>query len=457
MTWNSIRGWLGTLVRLALGVVWIWASVEKLRSPRTFVQAVRAYDATPEWLSKAIGYGLPVLEFCLGVLLVLGIAVRVAAAVSAVLFVVFLIGIIQAAARGLQLSCGCFGGGGQTANTTYTLDILRDIGLLILAAYLVMFAMTRISVEEFLARHDHVPEPSAKRLRSQGGARKYNAMVEARRKQARDRALYLNGSLAIVVILVSVVGIGVQAGRAKIEGSLTATNASVPNGVVYGKKAAATVDIYEDFQCPVCEQFEQDVHANLDKDVTANLAQVRFHPISILDSSSSGNRYSSRAANAALCASDVGVDFFVKYHNYLYGKDKQGKQIQPAEGDNGRTNDELISYATAAGLPTANASDFAACVNTEQHKALVQAMTDGASKKGINATPTVLVNGKTLKDHTWASLSAAITAADKGFTPSPSPSTSPSAAGSPSGAAPGAPSGSGSASASGSASGSPTG
>ncbi len=44
---------------------------------------MRAYDATPEWLSKAIGYGLPVLELSLGVLLILGIAVRMAAIVSA--------------------------------------------------------------------------------------------------------------------------------------------------------------------------------------------------------------------------------------------------------------------------------------------------------------------------------------------------------------------------------------
>ena len=72
--------------------MWIWASVAKLKSPRTFVQAVRAYDATPEWLSKAIGYGLPVLELALGILLIVGIAVRLAAIVSAVLFVVFLIG-----------------------------------------------------------------------------------------------------------------------------------------------------------------------------------------------------------------------------------------------------------------------------------------------------------------------------------------------------------------------------
>ena len=48
---------------------------------------------------------------------------------------------IQAAARGIQLECGCFGGGGLTddGNTNYTWDILRDLGLLVLAAFLVVW------------------------------------------------------------------------------------------------------------------------------------------------------------------------------------------------------------------------------------------------------------------------------------------------------------------------------
>jgi uncharacterized membrane protein YphA (DoxX/SURF4 family) len=95
VNWSTIRGWLGTAARLVVGAVWIWAAWSKLGNPRGFVQAVRAYDATPEWLSKAIGYGMPVLEICLGVLLVVGIMTRYAAAVSGLLFVVFLIGLIR--------------------------------------------------------------------------------------------------------------------------------------------------------------------------------------------------------------------------------------------------------------------------------------------------------------------------------------------------------------------------
>jgi protein-disulfide isomerase/uncharacterized membrane protein YphA (DoxX/SURF4 family) len=425
--WNSARGWLGTVVRLFLGVVWIWAAWSKLQSPRTFVQAVRAYDATPEWLSKAIGYGLPVLEMCLGILLIIGIAVRLAAAVSALLFVVFLVGIVQAAARGIKLDCGCFGGGGvTTSGTHYTLEILRDLGLLVLAVGLVVWSATRLSIEEFLARHDYVEPPSPKRMRSEGGQRKYNAMLEARRRAARERAMYINSSLALVIVLVSLIGVGVQSGRAKIAGNLTATNATSSNGVVYGKAAAATVDVYEDFQCPNCLNFELSVHSPLEADVKANKAQVRYHTMAFLDGSSNGNRYSSRAANAALCASDLGVDQFVKYHDVLFST-----AVQPKEGTSGRTDQQLITYAQQAAFTAEQVTTFTSCVQTEQHKALVQAITENASKRGVTGTPTVFVNGKKLGSADLATLTKAIADADaKGPAPSPSPSSSTSGSGS---------------------------
>lgn len=423
VTWNSTRPWLGTVIRLVLGAIWLWAAVSEVASPRTFVQAVRAYDATPEWLSKGIGYGLPVLELCLGVLLFLGLLVRISAVISGLLFLVFLIGIGQAAARGIQLACGCFGGGGTTVGgTSYTLDILRDVGLLVLAAYLVVWSFTRLSMDEFLSRNDHVAPPSAKRMRTEQGRNKYDAMLEQRRRTARSREAWLTGSLAALVVLIVMIGLGVQAGRSKIAGSLSARSASVSDGVVFGKKAAATVDIYEDFQCPLCLQFEQAAGTRLDSAVRANKAQIRFHIIAFLDRSSNGNRYSSRAANAALCASDISVDDFVAFHQILYGT-IGGEQVQPGENGNGRTDAELGTYAKKAGIDGTQLTTFEDCVRSEQHKALVAAITDRASQDGVNGTPTVQVNGTTVKNSLVA-VTKAISAADASG-PAPVPSKTP--------------------------------
>lgn len=444
-SWETLRPWLGTAARLVLGIVWIWASVSKISDPRTFVQAVRAYDATPEWLSKAIGYGLPVLEFALGVLLILGIAVRIAAATSGVLLVVFLIGIIEVAARGIKLECGCFGDGGVTdTGTAYTLDILRDLGLLVLAVYLVVWSMTRVSIEEFIARGDYVEVPSAKRMRTEQGRRKYYAELAKKQETARSRDRWVAGSLSAVVVLVALIGIGVQASRAKITGVTPGANSTVANGVTFGKKAPATVDIYEDFQCPFCLKFETAVDKTMDADVRANRAQVHFHTLSFLDRASNGHRYSTRAANAAICMSDVtpdppltGPDLFVRFHNLLFTK-----AVQPTEGSNGLSNGRLEKLAIQAGLAAKLRADFDTCVENETHVPLVEAITERASKDGITSTPTVMVNGKSISP-TLAAYQAAVAEAlktgpkpnpSKTPTPTPTPSvtTTPSGSGAPS-------------------------
>jgi len=151
---------------------------------------------------------------------------------------------------------------------------------------------------------------------------------------------------------------------------------------------------------------------------------VRYHPMAFLDSASSGNRYSSRAANAALCASDVSVADFSKYHDVLYGKDSSGQQVQPTEGSHGRTNTQLLDYAKQAGIKGNDLTTFQSCMSGELHKALVAAITDNASQRGVTGTPTVMVNGKKLGTVTKASFDAAVAKAAAEATPSPAPSNS---------------------------------
>jgi protein-disulfide isomerase len=231
-------------------------------------------------------------------------------------------------------------------------------------------------------------------MRTPEGRRRDVAAVAVSRAKSRTRHLYLDSSLAIVAILVTIIGIGVQAGRAKITGATTANNATVASGVVSGNKAPATIDVYEDFGCPVCLQFEKSSRAQLEKDVAAGKAQLRYHPIAILDSSSP-NKYSTRAANAAICVSDISVPLFVKFHDLLYGTYK-GKQVQPTEGTPGPSDASLETYAQAAGVPAKTMPTVQTCIENGQRNAFVAKATDLASQHGINATPTVKVNGKSV-------------------------------------------------------------
>jgi len=143
---------LGLLARLVTSGVWIAAGVAKLPDPAGSVRAVRAYDLLPEAIVPTVGYLLPIAEIVVGACLVLGLLTRLMSVVSAVLFVAFIIGISAAWARGLQIDCGCFGGGGFDADATaeYPWEIARDVGLLALSLLLVWRPRTAYALDDVL-------------------------------------------------------------------------------------------------------------------------------------------------------------------------------------------------------------------------------------------------------------------------------------------------------------------
>jgi uncharacterized membrane protein YphA (DoxX/SURF4 family) len=125
------------------------AGALKVNDPRAAVQAVRAYQLLPSALETPVGWGLPFLEIAIGLLLVVGFGVRAAALAAGIFLVVFIAAVSSAWARGLAIDCGCFGGGGQVApgQTQYLQEILRDVGLLVLAGWLYVNPASKFALE----------------------------------------------------------------------------------------------------------------------------------------------------------------------------------------------------------------------------------------------------------------------------------------------------------------------
>jgi uncharacterized membrane protein YphA (DoxX/SURF4 family) len=140
---------IGTLARLGLAAVWLVSGALKAVDPDQTYLAVRAYDVLPAAAVQVVADVLPWFELAVGVLLLLGIGTRVVAGLSAALLVVFIAGVAQAWARGLSIDCGCFGGGGQVAPdaTAYGTEILRDVGFMLLAAWLIVRPHTLWSID----------------------------------------------------------------------------------------------------------------------------------------------------------------------------------------------------------------------------------------------------------------------------------------------------------------------
>jgi uncharacterized membrane protein YphA (DoxX/SURF4 family) len=143
---------VGTVARLGLAAVWLTSGVLKAIDPDQTYIAVRAYDVLPPIGVEVVAGILPWFEIALGVLLLVGVGVRTVGVLSILLLLGFVAGVSQAWARGLLIDCGCFGGGGAVApgQTAYVQELLRDIGFIVLAAWLVVRPRTLLSLDSRL-------------------------------------------------------------------------------------------------------------------------------------------------------------------------------------------------------------------------------------------------------------------------------------------------------------------
>ena len=142
--------WIGLVARLILGGVLFLAGYLKVDEPDKSQMAVRAYEILPISIANLLGLLLPFVEVAIGALLILGSLTRFMAALGGFTMVIFIIAIAQAWARGLNIDCGCFGGGGTVApgETKYLQEILRDLGLVFLALYLIRYPSTKFSLDK---------------------------------------------------------------------------------------------------------------------------------------------------------------------------------------------------------------------------------------------------------------------------------------------------------------------
>ena len=140
---------VSTVARLLLAGVLIAAGALKVVDPAASVQAVRGYRLLPAAAETLLGWGLPFVEIALGLLLAAGAFTRVAALLTAGLLSAFILAVVSAAARGLSIDCGCFGGGGEVASgqTAYGAEIARDLGLLALAVWLAWRPRTLLALD----------------------------------------------------------------------------------------------------------------------------------------------------------------------------------------------------------------------------------------------------------------------------------------------------------------------
>ncbi len=115
------------LTRLLLGLVFVWAALSKIPRPWELADEIVRFGLVPVPVAPVLAILLIVVELVAGLLLILGLWVRLAARSVVLLLAAFIVALSQALLRHLDLTCGCFGGHEPASWWT----VARDVGLLL--------------------------------------------------------------------------------------------------------------------------------------------------------------------------------------------------------------------------------------------------------------------------------------------------------------------------------------
>jgi protein-disulfide isomerase len=230
------------------------------------------------------------------------------------------------------------------------------------------------------------------------------------------------GAVIVGVLLIGFLAVGQLGDKATdtfIDPAIEYPVALVDGTTLGAKDAPVTLEVYEDFQCPVCARYSLTVEPQLvTKYVLPGTLRIVHHDIAILGNRTP-NDESKIAAVGASCASDQ--NRYWDYSHWVYAN-------QAGENSGGFAPERLTAIAQAAGV---DVSGFPACLEDSARVVAVAQTTGDAGTRGINSTPTLAINGQLLQPgippvDQLGTLIEAVAAASPA--PGGSPAGSPSAA-----------------------------
>ncbi len=196
---------------------------------------------------------------------------------------------------------------------------------------------------------------------------------KSRAQKKNNSSLWIIGGVfAAAVLILVLVFVNLNA-NAKPPSAPAATSA----GRVLGNpNAPVTIDLYSDFQCPICRRAEQTIRQIAPAYIDTGKAKVVYHNFAFI------GQESEWAAEAAECANDQGK--FWEYA-YLVFDNQTGENVGAFSQNN------LKRFAADLKLDT---TAFNACFDSGKHAALIQQEKADAQARNIRATPSFYVNGR---------------------------------------------------------------
>jgi protein-disulfide isomerase len=163
------------------------------------------------------------------------------------------------------------------------------------------------------------------------------------------------------------------------------TPAALADGRTLGRAdAPVTLEVWSDFQCPVCRQYAETVEPALVRDFVSNGTLRIVHHDAAFQGQRAGLAYdeSVEAGAGARCAAKQGM--YWPFHDWLFAN-------QAGENRGAFVDARLRGIAASAGL---DVTAWDACRSTGEQQAAVRNETNQAIARGIDATPTLFLNGQ---------------------------------------------------------------
>jgi uncharacterized membrane protein YphA (DoxX/SURF4 family) len=132
--WDWLYSLAYQLLRLGLGILFVYAGVIKLLDPKAFARAIAQFGLLPEPLLPLVAVGLPALELLAGAGLIF--EVRGCLTAISVLLGVFLLVLGYAILMGMDVDCGCFTVDELNARTSVKHAFFRDLSMAAAAIFL---------------------------------------------------------------------------------------------------------------------------------------------------------------------------------------------------------------------------------------------------------------------------------------------------------------------------------
>lgn len=145
------NSYINLLLRLFIGLLFLFSAVSKINIPDEFANEIANYNIMPNFLINLFAIVMPWIELCCSVFIILGLRLKSSSAVLIILISIFNLAILIAMAQGLNINCGCHTK--MMAEQVGLTKLFENVLLLLIAIYIYFSKGLKFTIEHYIVRN----------------------------------------------------------------------------------------------------------------------------------------------------------------------------------------------------------------------------------------------------------------------------------------------------------------